>query len=312
MIQPLCVAARLGIADKLKEGAKTAKELADETGAHAESMFRMLRALASLGIFEEIEGKRFGLTPQAETLLSDAPVSLRSILIWAGDKIHWETWTDFEVSLMTGGPAFDHRMGMNAFEYFKENPRASKIFDNAMTSFSQSTNDVLLEAFDFSKYSHIVDVAGGHGSLLHAILDKHSALKGTLFDLPHVVKGAPSQERCEIVGGNMFESIPEGADAYLMKSIIHNWDDQSCVKILSTCKKAMGDKGHVLLVERVIPPGNDPFDAKLTDLEMLVFNPGGKERTEPEYRALFEEAGLKLTEIVKTRTTRNIIIGVSG
>ncbi len=215
-----------------------------------------------------------------------------------------------------GKPAFDQVHGKGVFEFFAENKAASTIFDRAMTSHSSGEIDAILAAYDFSSCGKVADVAGGNGTLLAAILGKFPSLRGVLFDRAHVVSGAKAvrgpgiAERCEVVSGDFFESVP-AADTHLLKHIIHDWDDERCLKILGACRKASGGKGKLLLVEMIVPLGNGPAVGKLLDLEMLVMTPGGRERTEAEYRALLGKAGYRLTRIVPTPGPVSILEGAA-
>jgi hypothetical protein len=308
------VAAKLGIADTLQEGGRTAEELAKKTQTHGPSLYRLLRALASFGFFRENEKGQFDLTEMGRTLQTNHPVSVRNAALMFGEAWRVEAWNELAYSVKTGKPAFDHKHGAPVFEWFTKHPEAGRTFDAAMTSFSNMEAPEIAAAYDFGKARKMVDVAGGAGALLATVLKKYTSLQGVLFDLPVTVEAgkkamadAGLQGRCEVVGGDFFKSVPAGADIYFMKSIIHDWSDEKCVAILKNCHQAMDKNGKVVLAERVIPPGNEPFFGKLLDLEMLVMTQGGKERTEAEYRKLFEAAGFRLTKIVPTRTPMSVI-----
>jgi hypothetical protein len=310
------VAAKLGIADLLKDSPKSCSELATATGTNARSLYRVLRALASLGVFAETEPNHFTLTPLAACLKSDVPNSVRAFVIMLGEE-HYRAWGEFMHSVQTGGSSFEHVYGMNVFEYYAQNPEPAKIFDESMTNFSVIESAAIASSYDFSSIQTLVDVAGGEGLLIASILKSNPTLKGILFDQPYVIeRGKPFlaaegvSERCQLIAGNFFESVPEGGDAYILKHIIHDWDDERAIAILKQCHKVMPENGKVLLAEQVIPPGNEPFMGKLLDLNMLVMAPGGCERTEAEYRALFEKAGFKLTRIVPTQEEVSIIEGI--
>ena len=310
------VAAKLGIADLLKDSPKSCDELAAATGTHAPSLYRVLRALASLGVFAETQPNHFTLTPLAACLQSDTPNSVRACVIVQGEE-YYRAWGEFMHSVHTGGSSFEHIYGMNIFEYLAQNPESAKIFDEAMTNLSVTEIAGIAASYDFSSIQTLVDVAGGEGLLIASILKSNPTLKGVLFDRPHVIERAKPfleaeglLERCQLAAGNFFESVPEGGDAYILKYIIHNWDDERAIAILKQCHKVMPDNGKVLVAEQVIPPGNQPFMGKLIDLNMLVMTDGGRERTEAEYRALFEKAGFKLTRIVPTQDDVSIIEGI--
>jgi hypothetical protein len=314
--QSIYVAAKLGIADLLKDSPKSCDELATATGTNAPSLYRVLRALASLGVFAETQPNHFTLTPLAACLQSDTPNSVRACVILQGEE-HYQAWGEFMHSVQTGGSSFEHIYGMNLFEYLAQNPESAKIFDESMTNLSVSQSATIAASYDFSSIQTLVDVAGGEGLLIASILKSNPTLKGVLFDRPHVIERAKRfleaeglLERCQLAAGNFFESVPEGGDAYILKYIIHDWDDERAIAILKQCHNVMPANGKILVAEQVIPPGNEPFMGKLLDLNMLAVLPGGRERTEAEYRALFEKAGFKLTRIVPTQDEMSIIEGI--
>jgi SAM-dependent methyltransferase len=314
--QAISVAAKLGIADLLKNGPQSADELAQATGAHAQSLYRLLRALASVGIFAEDETRRFRLTSLAEHLRSDAPESLRSMSIFLGADWHWRVWGELPHSLQTGRPAFEYLYGKAYFDYLAENSGPAQVFNDAMTSFSSSVGAAVVNSYDFTGISRLVDIGGGHGIFLTSILKKYPQMNGVLFDAPSVIDGADEViaasgvgERCGAVGGDFFASVPAGGDAYIMKHIIHDWDNERALKILQNCHRAMTPNGKLLVVEMVIPEGNTPSLGKYMDLQMLLFL-HSFERTEAEYRALFERAGFRLTRVVPTPSAYGVIEGV--
>ena len=316
MTQALYVAARLGVADLLADKPQTITELASATKTHERSLYRVLRSLASIGIFEETESKVFALTPYAEALRSDVPNSLRNGAIFMGEEWHWRVWGDLLYSVQTGKPAWGHVHGAEVFDYFAENPRQAEIFNNAMTDISASIAPAVVEAYDFSGIKTLTDIAGGHGYLLAQILKANPTMSGVLFDMPPVIAGAGAffekegvAERVEKVSGDFFTSVPKNADAYIMKHIIHDWDDERATKILQNIRQAMAENGKVLIVEVVVPEGNEPHPSKVVDLEMLA-SPGGLERTAQEYRELLAAAGLQLTRIIPTKSHFSIIEGV--
>lgn len=316
--QAVYVAAKLGIADLLTGGAKSTSELAAATETDAPSLYRVLRALAAQGIFTETQDRVFALTPTAELLRSDSPRSLRDLAIFMGEDWHWQVWGRTLYSVRTGKAAWAEVHGKEVFPYFEANPEAAKIFNRAMTSLSNLAIQAVVEGYDFSSLETIVDIAGGHGRLLTTILAANPSLRGVLFDLPHVIEGAKesvqgttASARCEFAGGDFFASVPANADAYIMKHIIHDWDDERALKILTNIRSVMKSNGRVLLVESVITPANEADFGKLLDIEMLV-SPGGKERTAEEYRELFAGAGLRLTRIVPTKSPYSVIEGVAA
>jgi len=310
------IAAKLGIADLLKDGAKNSEALAQATGLHAPSLYRVLRALASVGVFAEDEQGRFALTPIAATLRTDVPGSLRAFAIAELGEDHYPAWGEVLHSVKTGEIAFDHLFGMDVWQYRAQHPEDGKIFDEAMASFSSVVNATVVASYDFSSIGKIVDVGGGDGSLIASILRANPGMKGVLFDLPHVIAGARRRieaeglaERCEVVGGDAFVSVPSGGDAYLLKWIIHDWDDERSVALLKSCHRAMAKNGKLLVVEAIIPSDDTPSFHKFMDLNMLVMT-GGRERTEAEYQTLLEAAGFRLVGIIPTQSEMRVIEGI--
>lgn len=316
--QAIFVAAKLGLADLLKNGAKSVDELAQATGVQARPLYRIMRALASVGIFVEDDNGRYRMTPLAEPLRGDVPNSLRDFSIFLGADWHWRAWGDLSGSAQTGQPAFERVYGKAYFDYLSQNPAPAQVFNNAMTSLSTAASAAVVNGYDFAGITKLVDVGGGHGLLLASILQKNPQMRGILFDAPSVIAGAGDViqthgvgERCDAIGGDFFVSVPAGGDAYIIKHIIHNWDDDRASAILQNCRRAMAANGKLLVVEMVIPAGNAPSLGKLLDLEMLVLFLHACERTEAEYRTLFERSGFRLTRIVPTLSPYSIIEGVS-
>jgi hypothetical protein len=308
----LYVAAKLGIPDLLKDGPKSSQELAQATSMHAPSLYRLLRALDSVDVFAEDDEGRFALTPLGATLRTDVPGSLRFFAMAQLGEDHYPAWTDFLHSVKTGAIAFNHVFGMDVWQWRAQHPEDSRIFDQAMASLSSVVNSAIVSAYDFPTTGTIVDVGGGYGSLLAAILKARPQLRGVLFDRPHVVDGARRRfetedlaRRYEIVAGDFFASAPKG-DTYVLKWIIHDWDDQQSVAILKNIQHAMARDGKLLILESVIQPGNATSFTKFLDLAMLVMT-GGHERTELEYRTLLKTAGLRLTRVIPTQIEMNVI-----
>jgi SAM-dependent methyltransferase len=311
--QAISVAAELGIADLLIDGPRTAEELAEDTSALSGALYRVLRALASVGIFTEDEYGRFSLTPLAENLRSDVPNSLRSFGIMAGAEFY-QSWGNLLYSVQTGKQGFDKTYGRPFFQYMTEHPDRHAIYDKAMMVHGIAETEPMLDAYDFSAFETVMDVGGGNGLMLAAILNRHPAIKGILFDLPAVADRAKESfsdldlsGRCQIVGGDFFTSVPS-ADVYVLRHIIHDWDDDNAITILSNCRNAMNPDGRVLLVETVIPPLNEPCFGKWLDLMMLIV--GGRERTEEQYRRLLPQAGLELNRIIPTAHEISIVEAV--
>jgi hypothetical protein len=302
--QALHVVATLGIADLLGDVTRTSDELAAATDAHAPTLYRLLRALASVGVLVELDGRRFQLTPLGERLRSDVPDSIAGWAAFIGRSSHWQAWADLLHSVRTGENAFQHVHGTDVWTYRSTRPEESRLFDRAMTSNSRRSNAALLAAYDFGRFRTIVDVGGGNGAFVAAILAAHTDLEAVLFDQPHVVSAASPlleeagvSDRSQVVGGSFFDSVPAGAEAYVLRAVIHDWDDDESIQILNVVRHAMQPDGLVLIVERVIAPPNEGRDGKFSDLNMLVA-PGGRERTSDEFTTLLDASGLRLTRII--------------
>lgn len=312
--QAVYVGAKLGIADLIADGTKTAGDLAAKTGTDERSLYRLLRSLASIGVFNEVGDRTFVNTPVSELLLANSPKSFRAMVLMICDPEHGRVVNDLEYSVRTGKPAWEHVHGVPVFKYFFEtNKQLGDIFNQAMTSGSHAQIAAVLEAYDFSGLGSIADIAGGHGHLLGGILQKYPSMNGVLFDLGVVLAGAPDmlrsygvEDRVELVEGDFFSEIPVVADAYILKHIIHDWDDDKCKLILGNIRRSIPGDGRVLIVDCVIPPGNEPHLGKLLDLEMLI-SPGGLERTAAEFETLLTNSGFELTRIVTTASPVSII-----
>ena len=311
--QAIHVAATLGIADLLTDGARTSDDLAAATGTDARSLYRLLRALAAVGVFREEDGRRFALTELGDGLRSDAPEGIAGWAAFIGRPPYWQAWGDLLHSVRTGESAFRHVHGTDVWTYRAQRPEESATFDRAMMSHTRAANRALLDAYDFGRFGTLVDVGGGNGALLAGLLGAYPALQGILFDQPHVVAGAEEvlraagvANRCRIIGGSFFDEVPAGGDAYVLKAIIHDWEDEESLAILRACRAAVPDGGSLLVIERELgPPNADPV-AKLGDLNMLV-NPGGQERTLDEFGALFEAAGFRLVSATPTAAGLSVI-----
>ena len=310
----LQVAMRLDIAARLSNGPRPVAHLARETGVQTDGLYRVLRALAGMGIFAESSPRTFALTPAAE-LLRKGPGSLGDGIEFITDPLHFETYAEALHSVQTGQPAAEKVVGMPLFEYLAKTPQWSTSFNNAMTAFSANVMPAVLKAYDFSGIGTLVDVAGGHGHVLTSVLRNYPQMRGVLFDLEHVVAGSGPllaasgvQNRVRAESGDFFKAVPAGGDAYIMKHIIHDWDDERAVAILSNIRKALEGKpqGRVILLEAVLAAGNAPDFAKLLDLEMMLF-PGGRERTAEEFGALFNRAGFTLTMVVPTESMLSVV-----
>ncbi|MBV9162098.1 MAG: hypothetical protein JO309_16490 [Pseudonocardiales bacterium] len=315
--QMISVFARLGVADVLADGPRQVAEIAELVGAHGSTLYRVLRALGDVGVVAELENQRFALTPLGELLRSDVPGSLRGWATMVGMPFHRYPWTDLYETVQTGESAFDRVHSTKLFDYLAEHPEDAAVFDAAMASISTNETVSIIKSYDFSQFSTIVDVGGGRGGLLVAILSANPHLRGVLFDVPTVVAGADEElsgteiiDRCEVVSGDFFDSVPEGGDAYLLSNVIHDWDDDHAVEILSTCRTAMADTACLLLAEIVLPEGVAPSMGKFVDLSMLVMTAGGRQRTAAEFGALLGRAGLRLTRIVPSSGTVSLVEAV--
>jgi len=317
LTQMLYVVAELGVADQLaRHGLLSAADLAAACGADTDALHRILRGLASVGIFASDAAGRFGLTPAAELLCEDHPESLRPLVIDYGQPWWWQAWGHLLKTARSGETAFPAVHGQDFFDYLRQHPAELARFNAHMTAMTKPVARAVAATLELGAAGRIVDVAGSHGILLAAVLAANPAVQGILFDLPEVIAGAreqltalPGAERIECMAGSFFEAIPAGADLYLLKDIIHDWDDAMAVKILSCCRTAMGPAARLVLIERVIEPGDEPAAGKLLDISMLVLT-GGRERTAGQYAKLLAAAGLKLTGISATGSSHSLIEAV--
>jgi hypothetical protein len=314
--QALHVVAVLGIADLLADGARSVDEVARATGAHGASLYRVLRMLAGLGVFDEGADGSFGLTPLGATLRSDVPDSVRDRAIYYGSPPMWQAWGNLRHAVMTGEPAFERVHAVPFYDYLAGHPDVGAPFNRYMTKSSEQHNAAIVASYDFSAVGTLVDVGGGHGATLAAILERHPSLRGILYDLPPVAGQAGRLEaaglagRCTVIGGDMLAGVPGGGDAYLIKWVLMDRPDDVAVRLLENCAAAMGDDGKVLVVEMVMPPGGGPSFSKVMDVQMLLLFGGGRLRTEAEFRDLFATAGLRLTRVIPTPSPNSIIEGI--
>jgi hypothetical protein len=313
----VCTVAELGVADHIEAAApQTVEALARATTTHERSLYRILRFLASHGIFQETGNRQFDHTSLSLSLRRDAEGSFRP----AAQMFHrmFAAWDGLHHAALTGEPGFNKVFGQPLFDYIGTHMELAPVFDAGMTSIHGHETAAMLEAYDFGGVQVLADIGGGNGSLISAVLARYPAMKGLLFDLGHVtgrarehIQASGLGDRCTITEGSFFESIPEGADAYLFRHIIHDWTDEQCVQILSNCRKVIPANGRLLVVEAVVPEGNEPSLSKEFDMTMLVY-PGGLERTEMEYRVLFEQAGFRLTTITPTASPVSVVEGIPG
>lgn len=310
----LAAVARLGVADHMGRYFSSVDELAEKVAAHPAALFRVMRMLAGVGVFEEAPGQRFALTPVGELLKSDAPGSLRYPAMFFGDEWSTRAYQYIVDCVRTGTDGVTRAYGKHAFELLAERPDQAETFHRAMSSFSAIDSEAILGAYDFSGIRRLADVGGGHGTLLAAILQRYPQMEGVLYDLPEVVEGANLtgyHDRVRVESGSFFERVPSGCDAYLMKHIIHDWDDEHCRTIFSLIRQQLPPDGRVLVCEMVVPEDPGPAPAKMLDIEMLVMTVGGKERTVEEFGSLFISAGLRLGRVVPTKSPICVIEGLA-
>jgi SAM-dependent methyltransferase len=314
----LHAAAELGIADLLASGPLTAAALAKSVGANEDSLYRLLRALAAVDIFVELDDRTFALNETSQLLRSDAPGSARSLVRYFAGDVHARTYFDLIHSVRTGEPAFDRVHGMPLFDYLEQNEEVARLFDGTLERYAAATVEAVIAAYDFSGFARVVDVGGGKGQFLSALMRRHPSAVGVLFDRAHVIQAARSNaelrdisHRIELVPGDFFEAVPPDGDAYVLMHIIHDWDNDRAIRILSNCRRAMRPNGKVLLVEAVLKGKNEGAFAKLMDIGMLTTT-GGAERTEEEHRDVLKRAGLQLVRVVQTDSAYRVLEAVSS
>lgn len=306
-----CIA-QLGIPDLVENGPQSPQTLATQLKVQPEALYRVLRAAASVGVLGEGSDGRFSQTPLSAVLRRNANPSLRGLAVMSGREWHGLGWSHLADCVRTGRPALELLHGTSIFKFFQQNEEEARIFDEAMTALSTMDGPAVIEAYSFDGIRSIVDVAGGVGLLLATILEAHPQMRGTLYDLPHVIERAkqgplrPMLDRCSFAFGDMFECVPEGSDAYTMKHIIHDWPDEQCVALLKACRRAVNRGGKLLVVDNVIQPGNEFSPGKFLDLQMLIF-PGGKERTEQEFQNILSAAGWRLTRVIPTCVPESVL-----
>ena len=311
--QAIHVAVTLGIPDLLAHGPLASSDVAAATKTHPDALYRLLRALASVGVLDEDEQGRFSLTEVGDGLRTDAPASLAGWAAFVGRSAHWQAWGHLLHSVRSGENAFRAVHGSDVWAYRADHPEEGTIFDRAMASLTRFAHTSLLESYDFSRFRTVVDVGGGSGALVAALLAAHAALEGVLFDQPHVVAGAEEvlrdagvMARCRIVSGSFFDFVPEGADAYLLKAILHDWQDEEAVTILRACRRAIAADGTLLVIERVLAPPNEGPEAKFADLNMLV-STSGRERTREGFDELLKAAEFRLDGETPTSSGLSVI-----
>jgi hypothetical protein len=318
LAQALHVAAVLGVADTLRDGPKSTGQIAREVDAHAPSLRRVLRLLASAGVFGEREDGTFDLTPLGDLLRSDAPASQRLSCMLVNAPTAFRAWAALLHTVKTGETAFDHVFGIGAFDYFQQHPDEREVFNRAMNSGAAAMGEAVVAAFDFTRFRRVMDVGGGYGALIEAILNAAPKARGVLFDLPPVAEGARQRitaagldDRCDVVGGDVFKAVPASADAIVLKHIIHDWDDDRALAILKACRAAITPHGALLIIESIFPSRIDASPASRGyahgDVNMMV-STGGRQRTQAEFRLLLAAAGFAFTRIVDTGITYASIV----
>jgi hypothetical protein len=305
-------AARLQIADHLASGIKSLEDLALATSTHTDSLYRLMRALAGEGIFYELPGKRFETSPMGRALEKNATKSVWPLAMLVGHETWSNSWLALPKSIKTGEAAFEIVFGKKYFDYLATHVEAGDLFDLWMKRVAEINQDIIRAIFKSEKPGKVIDIGGGLGSLISTALESNPKLNGVLFDLPEVVEKVKLNDqvasRCEVVGGSFFESVPESGDIYILQQIIHDWDDEACIKILSNCADAMKEDGRIFIIDALLKERNKPDFGKYSDLQMLVISHGGRERTESEFKSLLSRAGLKLNRAIPTPSPLHLII----
>ncbi|MFE3755454.1 methyltransferase [Nocardia tengchongensis] len=314
LTQATCAAAELGIADVLAEGPRQPADLARAIGASEDGVRRLMRLLISAGVFGQRRDGAYELTGISQGLRTDAAVSMRDLFVFLGNDLHRKHWSYLADSVRSGRSLWPELEGMEFFEFAEQHPEAGQVFDQAMTSVGSLSTEPLQAAFDFGRFGSIVDIGGGRGSLLVDILHRHPSMRGTVFDLPRVADGLEEQllgpgltGRLTVEGGSFFDTVPKGADAYLLKHIVHDWSDADAERILRTVRTAMESEARLLIIEMVMPEHHRPHPGKVIDLEMLVNTAGGRERTKTEFGNLLSRSGFVLTGITPTAAPECVI-----
>jgi hypothetical protein len=314
--QAIHVAVALGIPDRLASGPRSADVLAAEAGAHPPSLYRLMRALAAAGILHEDDGSMFSLTDMGTLLRKDVPRTLAPLVAHHGLPYYWDTWSRLAHSVRTGETAFVHRYGTDVWSYRSTHPEENAAFNRFQAGITGALISAVEAAYDFGAFRQVVDVGGGNGTLIATLLSHNPAMRGVVFDQPHVASEASEvlasagvADRCEITGGDFFKEVPAGADAYVIKFIVHDWNDADATRILETCRRAVAREGKLLLIERVLEPPNEGLSGKLSDLNMMVM-PGGRERSAKEYEALLAAAGFRMTAVFPTAAPIDVIEAV--
>ena len=312
-MQAVAAAARLGIADQLASGPRTPEEVAAAAGTHPRATRRLMRGLASVGVFAAERDGRYRLTEAGELLRADNPTTFRDAFIAETDNVHWQSWAKLHDAVRTGAPQPQPVFGLPAFDYYGKHPDEGAQFGKAMENLSRFAAFAVLEAYDFSDAKTILDVGGGNGSMVLAILQRNPQIRGLVYDLPYIegpanerIRAAGAAETVRFQPGSFFDSIPPGADVHLMKFILHDWDDAESIQILKRSRESIAPGGRLVVIEQLVPADPSPHMVHLMDLNMLVMT-GGLERTEREYALLFEAAGYRLARAVPTASPFHVI-----
>jgi ubiquinone/menaquinone biosynthesis C-methylase UbiE len=311
--QAVATAARLGIPELLAAAPRSAGEAAAELELDPGATYRLLRALASLGVLDRRADGRFANTAVGERLRGDAPGTFKDAFIAETDSVHWRSWEKAADAVRSGRPQPQEVFGLAAFDYYSQNLSEGEQFGKAMRNVSRFAAAAVLEAYDFSGVRTVMDVGGGNGSLALAVLEKHPAMKGTIFDLAYIeskakqgIQAAGAAPRCRFEAGDFFQAVPEGADLHMLKFILHDWTDEECVRILRCCRESLEPGGRILVVEMLVPEEIRPDFVMLMDLNMLVMT-GGRERTAKEFEKVLSDAGFDTTRVIPTKSPFSLI-----
>jgi predicted O-methyltransferase YrrM len=318
MAHILSVIAEIGVADQMTDGPLGVEELAKRTGTNADALYRVLRAVASKGVFAEVSPRTFGLTPLAATLRSNVDGSMRDVFRLQGQRCMLDAYAAIGHSVRTGKPAFEHVHGTTLFSYLTARPELSELFSSAMGNSARQIQRPVIDAYDLSDVRRLIDIGGAHGHLVAAILSRYPKMKGVVFDLPHVVPGAAGvlaeagvADRAEIVGGDYLRAVPAQGDAYTISHVLHQLSDAEAVTVLTNIRKVMAPAGRVLVVDPVIPEGDLPHPGKFMDITMLMLTQG-RDRTKAELADLFEQADLRHVETVALSAPSSIVVAMAA
>jgi len=317
-VKAIEIAARLDIAELLKDGPQAVEKLAEKASVDAEALYRVLRALAGEGIFKELPGRTFKNT-RLSLAISGQKDTIKYFTLHHLGETNWELTGDMFYCVRTGKNAFEHKFSTSPFEYLEKHPEENSVFNKAMTETAELSGSIMVDSYPFRRYKTIVDIGGGQGLLLTQILAENVSVAGILVDQPHVADTAMENfkrknvaDRCKVIAGSFFDDIPGNGDLYIMKNILHDWDDETSVRILQNLHKNMPDHARLLLIETIINADNNPSFGKFIDLQMLIGTQGGKERTKDEFKALLTRAGFRLAKIIGNATPFSFIEAVKN